>query len=296
MGHDAAERGLGIARRAPRFGAVAILVALAGMLMALAPQSFAKETVQQRIDALLVGSELYMPEGEGPFPVVLQFHGCGGMKNLQTRWAETARAAGWAVLVVDSYGHRGIDRFQAYATVCTGLQLWGRERAGDLYAMLEWTRAQGWADASRIAAAGWSHGGWTVLDAMALQPGAEAEKVTRLSGLRDEPLDGLVGAFILYPWQGFGALAPSRGLRIDVPVQAIVGTGDNVVGGRYVARTLAAMKTPGAPISVELFDGATYAFDEIEAQDWRVKYSPELTAKAHGMYAEFLRGLAIPPR
>jgi dienelactone hydrolase len=266
------------------------------MLMALAPQAFARETVQQRIDALLVGSELYMPEGEGPFPVVLQFHGCGGMKNLQARWADTARAAGWAVLVVDSYGHRRIDRFEAYATVCTGLQLWGRERAGDLYAMLEWVRTQGWADASRIAAAGWSHGGWTVLDAMALQPGAEGEKVTRLSGLRDEPLDGLVGAFILYPWQGFGALAPSRGLRIDVPVQAIVGTGDSVVGGRFVARTLAAMKTPGEPINVELFDGATHAFDEIEAQDWRVRYSPELTAKAHGMYAAFLKGLVVPPR
>ena len=291
MGHEVAAGGLVVARRAPSFNLVAVLIALAGMLMSLAPQAFAKETVQQRIDALLVGSQLYMPEGEGPFPVVLQFHGCGGMKNLQARWAETARGAGWAVLVVDSYGHRRIDRFGAYATVCTGLQLWGRERAGDLYAMLEWTRTQGWADPSRIAAAGWSHGGWTVLDAMALQPGAEAEKVTRLSGLRDEPLEGLVGAFILYPWQGFGALAPSRGLRFDAPVQAIVGTGDSVVGGRYVARTLSAMKTPRLPINVEVFDGATHAFDEIEAQDWRVKYSPELTVRAHGMYTDFLSGL-----
>lgn len=264
--------------------------------MSLAPPSFAKETVQQRIDALLVGSELYMPEGEGPFPVVLQFHGCGGKKNLQARWAETARAAGWAVLVVDSYGHRGIDRFQAYATVCTGLQLWGRERAGDLYAMLEWARGQSWADTSRIAAAGWSHGGWTVLDAMALQPGAEAEKVTRLSGLLEEPLAGLVGAFILYPWQGFGALAPSRGLRFDIPIQAIVGSADSVVGGNSVARTLASMKTPRTPINVELFEGATHAFDEIEAADWRVRYSPELTARAHGMYTEFLNGLVASPR
>jgi dienelactone hydrolase len=298
MDHEVAARGLVVVRRASSFKFVAIFFPLAGMLMSLAPQALAKETVQQRIDALLVGSELYMPEGEGPFPVVLQFHGCGGMKNLQARWAETARAAGWAVLVVDSYGHRRIDRFEAYATVCTGLQLWGRERAGDLFAMLEWTRKQEWADPSRIVAAGWSHGGWTVLDAMALHPGAEAEKVTRLSGLRDEPLEGLVGAFILYPWQGFGALAPSRGLRIDVPVQAIVGTGDSVVGGRYVARTLSAMKTPRLPINVEVCEGATHAFDEIEAQDWRVKYSPELTARAHGMYTEFLSGLgkAAPGR
>jgi hypothetical protein len=51
------------------------------------------------------------------------------------------------------------------------------------------------------------------------------------------------------------------------------------------------MKTPRLPINVEVFDGATHAFDEIEAQDWRVKYSPELTVRAHGMYTDFLSGL-----
>ena len=49
---------------------------------------------------------------------------------------------GWAVIVVDSYKHRNISRLQAYATVCTGMHLWGRERAGDLYAMMEWARAR----------------------------------------------------------------------------------------------------------------------------------------------------------
>jgi dienelactone hydrolase len=257
--------------------------------MALSAQPFALETVGQRIDALLPGSELYLPEGEGPFPVAIQMHGCGGKKNLQERWANVARAAGWAVVVVDSYGHRRINRFEAYATVCTGLQLWGRERAGDLYAMLEWVRQQPWADPSRIVTAGWSHGAWTVLDAMALQPGRDCIRETRLAELPDEPMAGVVGAFILYPWQGWGALAPHRGLRLDVPVQAIVGSKDTVVGGKGVARTLTGMKTPTHPISVEVFEGATHAFDEIEAEDWRVKYSPELTARAHGMYTDFLK-------
>src|SRR5262245_42627352 len=96
--------------------ALVILVAV----MALSSPDFANETVQQRIDALMPGSELYLPEGDGPFPVVLQFHGCGGKKNLQERWAAVAKSSGWAVVVVDSYGHRRIDRFEAYATVCTG--------------------------------------------------------------------------------------------------------------------------------------------------------------------------------
>ncbi len=255
------------------------------------PTPFSLETLDQRIEALAMSVEVFLPEARGPHPVVIQFHGCGGKKNLQGRWAAVAQAAGWAVVVVDSYAHRRISRLEAYATVCTGLQLWGRERAGDLYAMLAWVKRQAWADHERIALAGWSHGAWTVLDAMALRPGRDAERETRLTGIPDEPLTGLRGAFILYPWQGIGALAPQRGLRVDVPIQAIVGTADSVVGGRNVSRVLSGMKTPGQSIKVELFEGATHAFDEIEAQDWRVKYDPDLTARAHGMYAKFLRGL-----
>jgi dienelactone hydrolase len=260
--------------------------------MALSSASVAKETLQQRIDALLPSSELFLPDGDGPFPIVLQFHGCGGKKNLQGRWAAVARAAGWAVLVVDSYGHRRISRMEAYATVCTGLQLWGRERAGDLYAMMEWARGQGVIDAERIALAGWSHGGWTALDAMSLTPGRQASHATRLGDLPAEPLAGLVGCFVIYPYQGPGSLAPSAGLRLDVPVHAIVGTKDSVVGGAGLARRLQKMKTPGAPIDVTLFEGATHAFDEIEAQDWRVRYDPMLTERAHTAYAAFLRNAA----
>lgn len=260
------------------------------MVFSLIPS--AKQNLRERIDALLPGSELILPDGEGPHPVVLQFHGCGGKKKLQGRWAAVARAAGWAVVVVDSYEHRRISQLEAYATVCTGLQLWGRERAGDLYAMMEWVRSQPFADPNRIALAGWSHGGWTVLDAMSLAPGDEVTKVTRLRELPSEPLAGLVGAFVIYPYQGVGALAPSRGLRLDVPVKAIVGTADTVVGGKSLIRTLDRMKGCARPIDITAFEGATHAFDEIEAQDWRVRYSPELTQRAHGMYADFLRNLA----
>ena len=254
--------------------------------------AFKRETVDQRIDALMRDSELYKPAGEGPFPVVLQFHGCGGKKKLQERWAAVACAAGWAALVVDSYGYRRISRLEAYATVCTGLQLWGRERAGDLFAAMEWARRQPWVDPNRIVIAGWSHGGWTTLDAMSMTPGSQIENATRLYGLADEPLQGLAGAFVVYPYQGIGALAPSHGLRVDVPVQAIIGTADSVVGGKSVVRVLNRMRTPSSPIDVAIFEGATHAFDEIEAQDWRIRYSPELTERAHRMYGDFLKSAA----
>ncbi|HVY88102.1 MAG TPA: dienelactone hydrolase family protein [Hyphomonadaceae bacterium] len=259
--------------------------------MARFPSS-SKEALQQRIDALMLSMTLTMPEGQGPFPVVIQMHGCGGRKPFQDDWAEVAKEAGWAVLVVDSYAHRKISSLEAYATVCTGVQLWGRERAGDMYAMMEWVRRQPWADPNRIAVAGWSHGGWTALDGMALTPGAEVASATRLEGLPAEPLAGLVGAFVVYPFAGPGSIAPSRGLRVGAPVQALVGTSDVVVGGKGLAATLKRTPTKGQPIDVVMLEGATHAFDEPSARDLRVRYDPELTARAHTYYSDFLKSLA----
>jgi dienelactone hydrolase len=274
---------------------VAALVLLSAILMATVPAASARETVQQRIDALLPGADLVLPEGEGPFPVVIQLHGCGGKKPFQALWAQQAKAAGWAVIVVDSYRHRNISTLQAYATVCTGVRLWGRERAGDLYAMMEWTRAQTWADPARIAVAGWSHGGWTALDAMSLRSGAEMASATRLDGIGEDPLKGLIGAFVVYPYVGPGSIAWMRGLGFDAPVKALVGTSDVIVGNKSLARTLRKMLTPKTPIDVIMLEGATHAFDEVEAKDIRVRYDPELTGRAHGMYRDWLKALASAP-
>ncbi len=246
-----------------------------------------RETVDQRIDALIRSADISRPQGAGPHPLVIQLHGCGGKKPPQARWAKAALAAGWAAAVVDSYPHRGIDTLQAYSTVCTGLRLWGRERAGDLFAMMEWARRQDWVKADRIVAAGWSHGGWTILDAMALKPGAEMASATRLDGLPEDPLLGLAGAFVVYPYVGPGSLAARRGLVSRAPVDAIVGTHDVIVGGRGNVRILERIAAPHQ-MRVHLLEGATHAFDEHEARDLRVRYSRELTERAEKLYCDFL--------
>jgi dienelactone hydrolase len=130
---------------------------------------------------------------------------------------------------------------------------------------------------------------------MALMPGREAAHETRLDGLPDEPLQGLVGAFLIYPYCGIGCVARDRGLRVGVPTQAFVGTNDMVVGGRPLARTLERMKTPLGPMKVEILQSATHAFDELEAADIRVKFDPVMKAKVQGMYADFLRDVAQHP-
>jgi dienelactone hydrolase len=116
---------------------------------------------------LVAHLQVIRPDGPGPFPVVVQRHGCGGVQPLQRRYAEAARAAGVAAVILDSLAPRGIGRHEACATVCTGLRLRGGERAGDLTAILDWLDDQPWADRTRLAAAGWSHGGWSIMEALA---------------------------------------------------------------------------------------------------------------------------------
>src|ERR1700732_1434687 len=60
-------------------------------------------------------AQLYKPDGDGPFPVVIALHGCGGLAGhsepVQPRyrdWAEQLLKQGEAVLLPDSYASRGV--------------------------------------------------------------------------------------------------------------------------------------------------------------------------------------------
>jgi dienelactone hydrolase len=241
------------------------------------------------IDRLRTGFRITRPRGDGPFPVVVLMHGCGGNKGLQDLYAEVAVATGWAALVLDSYAPREISRAAAYATVCTGLRLQGRERAGDLYAALAWLRAQPWADAGRFAAAGWSHGAWSIMDALASGP--DAGRFARIEGLGPDALAGLAGAFLVYPWSGVGSLTGRRGWAKRVKALMILGGRDSVSGTYLPRRAAERVRAGGGAIEVLVFPEATHAFDEAHGVDPRFRFSPERFAEASALFAAFLADL-----
>src|SRR5262245_54273463 len=123
-----------------------IAFAIMALVLVGAPMPVAAETLQHRISQLEPHFTVTRPAGAGPFPVLIMLHGCGGPRPFINDMAQVAVRAGAAVINVDSYAHRHISRVAAFATVCTGARLWGRERAGDLYAALAWAREQSWAD------------------------------------------------------------------------------------------------------------------------------------------------------
>jgi dienelactone hydrolase len=63
--------------------------------------------------AAVLHAQLYKPDGDGPFPVVIALHGCGGLAGHSEPvlpryrdWAEQLLKDGNAVLLPDSYGSR----------------------------------------------------------------------------------------------------------------------------------------------------------------------------------------------
>ncbi|MFZ4606693.1 MAG: dienelactone hydrolase family protein [Caulobacter sp.] len=195
--------------------------------------------------------------------------------------------AGVAVVIVDSLRPRNMSRLDGSLLVCTGTTLRGAQRAGDLYAMLDWLKRQPWADANRVMAAGWSHGGWTIMDAFAQGDGA-----ARMTGLVDaDPalLKAVKGTFLVYPYASFPSLTSARSWSAKPKVFAVLGGRDQVVGTAGPLKALNRLRADGLPVDVLTFPDATHAFDDDDANDPRTRYRPDLRATAEGYYVKALR-------
>lgn len=264
------------------------LLALAALIVSLCmPMLAAAETVAQRIDRLTPSMSVARPEGTGPFPVVVMLHGCGGRRPFHDAIAAMLVREGAAAVIVDSFAPRRISTVEAYATVCTGARLQGRERAGDLFATLAWVRQQRWADSQRIIAAGWSHGGWTIIDAMAMRSGSEMARATGLSDLPAEPMAGVASTLLAYPYAGVAALAGRREWRTIPPTTAILAGRDYIVGWKTPRQALERQRARGGDIDILFFENATHAFEDDQARDLRVRYDAAATEREY----DVLRGL-----
>jgi dienelactone hydrolase len=244
------------------------------------------ETLPQRVKRLEPHLRVTRPDRTGRLPVVIMLHGCGGMRAFQDDVARVAAEAGAVAVQVDSYAPRRISRAAALATVCTGAQLHGRERAGDLFAALAWTKQQSWADPDRLIAMGWSHGGWTIMDALALHSGAEMQRCTGLSGLSNEPLEGLAGALIVYPYASVGAYCGKRNWRIAPKSHVILCGRDYIVG--TPRGPMERQRARGAPLDIHYFAECTHAFEDAFAEDPRVRYNRAATEKEYALLRQLI--------
>src|SRR5437762_10357646 len=111
-----------------------------------------------------VDGTLFKPDGAGPFPVVVLLHGCGGIRPHFVQWARAIRDMGYVALLVDSFRPRGITNICADSQTMASMTT---DRVADAYGALRYLKGVPFVDGDRVALMGWSHGGWTTLEAMA---------------------------------------------------------------------------------------------------------------------------------
>ena len=236
-------------------------------------------------------SKVFKPSGPGPFPVALILHGCGGKTPFLEAYAQVAVEAGWAAVVVDSLAPRGISPLAAKLLVCPGATLHGLKRSGDIFAMLAWLEGQPWADPERVFLAGWSHGGWAIMDGYAIGP--NAARATGITDADPRKLHARVkGALLVYPYAAYPSLTSSRGWGVQgstgPKVFSVVGGKDQVVGWKYPQKALERLRRDGLAVDTAFYPDATHAFDDDRANDPRAKYRPDLFARTQGYFAQAL--------
>jgi dienelactone hydrolase len=231
--------------------------------------------------------EVLRPEGDGPFPAIVQLSGCAGVWENQRTWARVFRDAGWVSVLSDSVAARGLS----WESVCGGTHLLGSERAGDVLVALAHARELPFVDRERIVLAGWSHGGWAIMDLLAMDPPRELPH--NLSEMPAGGLSGLVGLLFVYPYCGFGTRSETWSTR--APAMFLMAEHDEVVSTEDCLELASALEAEGHRVRIEILEGALHSFDEPVCADGRTdKYDPGSTRRAHELALGFLTTLGGP--
>jgi dienelactone hydrolase len=150
-----------------RFPSVVIALTFLAVMLPARAASPVPQAVEIPSGAATLHAQLFKPAGNGPFPVVIALHGCGGLgghsEPVQVRyrdWADELIKDGKAVLFPDSYGSRELG---PQCRVRERRVTARRERVADILAARQWLMQQSWAAHDRISLIGWANGASALL-------------------------------------------------------------------------------------------------------------------------------------
>jgi dienelactone hydrolase len=194
-------------------------------------------------------AQLYKPDGDGPFPVVIALHGCGGLgghsEPVQPRyreWAEQLLKAGNAVLLPDSYGSREVG---PQCRVKENRVLARRERVVDIMAARQWLVEQLWAERNRISLLGWANGASALLWAVRPQSSHRVEPDFR-------------SAVAFYP---DCRISSGLGWSARVPTLLLIGAKDDVSSPPACRQMIDGAQGRSALTRIVVYPGAYHDFD-----------------------------------
>ena len=260
--------------------AVALVLAAFPYRKALFPVAKSLQQVALELDGHY---QIFRPEGDGPFPAVLVYHGCGGPSaELAEPRGDWLRKQGYVAIMVDSFSGRLLTE----KAVCNGYALWGSERAADVLASLEFARKLPYVDDSRLALLGYSHGGWTVLDALANGPEVHEE-----GGELRASLEGVRAVSTFYPYCEFPARFRYQ-WKVAMPVLSLLAGEDSMVNTHACVNVLGKWQQQGLPIDVEVYPGVDHGFDGPTSMNtWNREVASQALQSLAGFLSRYLKGL-----
>lgn len=215
----------------------------------------------------IVGT-LVRPAGAGPFPAVVQLHGCGGLEAQSYRWARWFADHGYVALVVDSFGPRSVKgdcRSGDDEPPITA-------RFDDAFGALRYLQSMPDVLGERVAAIGWSQGG---VYAISVINGPSLDRA-RKRGVQLPPV-GFAAGIGIYPGGCF-SLVKEQVLR---PLLVLIGDVDDWTPAAKCAEMVEAMKSRGADARIVIYPGAYHYFD-VEGQRPEVLTDVDNDAKPGG--------------
>lgn len=245
---------------------LALIVALPGLAQAASTAFPVSSTYQGR--PLKLTGDLYRPPGPGPFPAVVLLHGCSGIQENHRQWAQLLADWGYAALLLDSLGPRGLHN------VCRRRVLSPAQRAQDAYDAQAHLAGQPWVQKGRIAVLGWSQGGAGVLEAVSSQAFPKQE--------------AFVAYIALYP-----RCKGSDPGRLKGPLLILAGAKDDWTPAKYCQQMASDLgRKNKTPVVIQVFGNAYHSYDRQRPPHTylghHLEYDPQATQASQQAVRAFL--------
>jgi len=216
----------------------------------------------------VIAEHTVVAKPERKAPVVFVLPGCGGQDE-QTEQERLSRlsALGYYVVSIDSLTPRNFS----YKEVCSGHYLWADERAIDLAAAMENTKADPLADMSQFAVVGFSHGAWTAMETLAEH--------------WEYQVPNAIVAY--YPYCEY---PNSLTLGWDKSTQMLMFlAGDDQITKTQPCIDLLAQSPDTSIVSWHMYNGAQHGFDVHDRPDWDGHYNQGFAEDSWQKTLDFLQ-------
>ena len=233
--------------------------------------------------------EIVKPSSGNKYPTIIMFHACGGPYPYLDSWQKFFSENGIASIQVDSAGPRGMTRRTAIRTICSGIDLQGQERAGDVYSVLTNLDQFSWIDNDNLFLAGWSHGAYTLMDFMTMTNDLVPSNII---DFEQKNIPAIKGKITFYPHCGILNLSQKYSWRTRTPSLVFLADQDGFGLATQPSDCINLFETMNKKerhIDFYLMENSTHVFDSEFYIRRGIVYNKEATDFAKNKIISFIK-------